>query len=343
MLKQVVSDQVRQTFSLPKFVNTVVKTSLRSGLGKFIDYVEIHNELLHCYNPIGTYYIYNSTDNTEKPLLTSDYNVIFELLSFHPPIKLIHKTNGEAIRIQLKQMDWRCDECLVPPPSNSAVTSMRRRSSLHSAKVDQMNDKERGKHLKMEEMRIKMLQRLYEVEEDQDWCDRYICVLDEDVDICGYTKLKLSPKGWIDLLNNHMIDQYLQLFEAQNGILTSALDLYPPHLRSKLLALRRSSTSDTTTFHFSSPLPTSHSPVRQRFLLTNKLFTVSILFLFFDKLFIATLQNIKNSHFFSQSFTLFTTQGHITKSITAILFLPFFFLSFFYFIHTTTFQTGVQI
>ncbi|ETO06551.1 hypothetical protein RFI_30841 [Reticulomyxa filosa] len=97
-------------------------------------------------------------------------------------------------------------------------------------------------------MRVKLTEKLQEMEKDLQWCDRYMCVLDEDEDVSGYSKLKLTPKGWLDILGNHTLEQYIQIFIAQNSIGKQSLE--PRH--SKSTESRRASAIDASK---SSPLP----------------------------------------------------------------------------------------
>ncbi|ETO25221.1 hypothetical protein RFI_11915, partial [Reticulomyxa filosa] len=221
LLKNVVSDHAQQTLSLPDFVSPLLKLSVRTGARKLMKYVEMHKDLLHCYSPIGTYYVYNATDNNsyynnyKKLYCFSRYDNIHKILSFHPPIKFMEIHYGQEIRVQLKETDWRCQECLIKPLTsppfgydivNGVVTT-------NLSRIESLSEKEKEKLIKAEKTRKQMTELFYFTEPDREWCDQYICVLDEDMEACGYNILKFPPKSWTAVLNCHLISNYLLLFQ----------------------------------------------------------------------------------------------------------------------------------
>ncbi len=64
---------------LPNFLIPLVKSGVKSGVSKFVQYVEKYLDLLQSYHPFGTYYFYAGKD-CDKPFITKNQIIIEQLL-----------------------------------------------------------------------------------------------------------------------------------------------------------------------------------------------------------------------------------------------------------------------
>eukprot|EP01084_Bolivina_argentea_P055438 101647_1 len=96
-LRKIVAQQVKQKMKLPNFLIPLVKSGVKSGVSKFVQYVEKYLDLLRSYHPFGTYYFYAGKD-CDKPFITKNQIVVEKLLGFIPPHKIV-TSDGQELRV----------------------------------------------------------------------------------------------------------------------------------------------------------------------------------------------------------------------------------------------------
>eukprot|EP01083_Nonionella_stella_P178503 630754_1 len=228
-LKKIIADQVKKKMNLPSFLVPLVKSGVKSGVSKFVQYVENYLDLLRSYHPFGTYYFFAGKD-CDDPFITKNQLVIEELLGFIPPHKIVTSDNQEVrvrhfstknvkapgIHHRSRFSLQNITEIMTELTVNKEETKDEEQSNEDDTKMDIMTLlREKSKKNGADEEGV-----LY------DNSSLYVAV--ESVESDEYKTKKLSEQGWVMLVSNHLMEQYIDIFKAKVQCNKSQYPMLPP-------------------------------------------------------------------------------------------------------------------
>eukprot|EP00486_Rosalina_sp_Unknown_P015565 CAMPEP_0201595242 /NCGR_PEP_ID=MMETSP0190_2-20130828/192307_1 /ASSEMBLY_ACC=CAM_ASM_000263 /TAXON_ID=37353 /ORGANISM="Rosalina sp." /LENGTH=437 /DNA_ID=CAMNT_0048055155 /DNA_START=286 /DNA_END=1599 /DNA_ORIENTATION=- len=230
---------------LPGFLVPLVKSGVKSGVSKFVQYVEKYLDLLQSYHPFGTYYFFAGKD-CDEPFITKNQTVIEELLGFIPPHKIV-TSDGQELRVShysTKVQGIKHDSRFSLANVTEVTSPRNDDNDIEPGMEDKKSSKDK------DEEKVNILDLLMEKNKDNhgegalyDNTALYVAVESEDDKVRDiYKSRKLSEKGWIMLVSNHMVEQYIDIFKAKVQLNKSK---YPMLASSKI--------SDIN--HFAAPIP----------------------------------------------------------------------------------------
>ena len=220
-LRKIIAEQVKEKMKLPGFLLPLVKSGVKSGVSKFIQYVEKYLDLLQSYHPFGTYYFFAGKD-CDEPFITKNQTVIEELLGFIPPHKIVTST-GQELRVShysTKQHGIKHDSRF----SLADITSLTSNDDNDNDNIIQPGSDNNKDKDKEEEKKVNILELLInKSKEDDDGegtlydnTSLYVAVESDDDKVRDiYRAKKFSEKGWIMLVSNHLVEQYIDIFKAK--------------------------------------------------------------------------------------------------------------------------------
>eukprot|EP01083_Nonionella_stella_P041779 113131_1 len=212
-LKKILADQVKTTMKLPSFMVPLVKSGVKSGVSKFVEYVEKYFELLRSYHPIGTHYFCAGKDG-DHLFITRNLTAVEEIMGFIPPHKIV-TSDGQELRVT--HFSTRA------AAHHTSVFSLENVTDLINSNRDKIFNDEDDDHAMHEEKMdiLSLLKRENGKNDDDDLMTAmsnssslYVAVnnIEENHE---YKSKKLSEKGWVMLVSNHMVEQYIDIFKAK--------------------------------------------------------------------------------------------------------------------------------
>ena len=216
---------MRAKMKLPQFMCSLIKSGVKTGVHKFVQYVEKYMAILQSYHPLGTYYFFVGKD-CDQPLITRNQRAIEELLGFIPPHKIV-TSNGMELRV------------------SHHSTSCKPQNRFSLANVTQIIDKLESKgQTKRDGNDHEISGALAPAEEEQEEEDEKVDLLqlllqnvnngdcggtmydptamyvavdagDDESVMEKYRSSKLSGSGWMKLVSNHSSYEYIDLFKAK--------------------------------------------------------------------------------------------------------------------------------
>ena len=180
--------------NLPKFFSPIIKTGVKSGIAKWVQYTEKFLDVIRSYHPIGTFYFMAGKD-CDEPFVTRNQAVIEELLGFIPPHKIV-TSDGQELRVS---------HYSTPLDGDKQAS----RFSLKTVTEVTLSNKVNVKSAEDEESKSNILDLLVERSNSDEGTmsgsSVYVAVPDSN----AYRTRKLSEQGWIMLMSNHMIEEYI--------------------------------------------------------------------------------------------------------------------------------------
>lgn len=255
-MKKIISDQVRTKLKLPSFLMSVVKSSVKSGLSKFVSYFLDNQSMLCSYHPFGTYYFCFS--EFKAPVRCKNPKIIEKIMSFTPPHHMITSTGAE-VRVthysmyDSKKYGKRRTESLEEIQAQAISDKLRKegRTGNGGGSASYVGSSRTIFSVKGRKKRSKSLSTVREFKAfdySLDDCETGLTLFssvekimqaaENDNDIIPpenvfirvksageidfyqevYHKHKLDDRGWVSLMSCHLIDKYVELFHARTQI-----------------------------------------------------------------------------------------------------------------------------
>ena len=209
-LRKIIAEQMREKMKLPKFLVPLVKSGVKTGVSKFVQYVEKYMEILQSYHPLGTYYIFAGKD-CDDPFVTHNQREIEEILGFIPPHKIV-ASNGEELKVShhsttCKQRN-RFSLANVTEIMDALESEMEAKSDGAAGGITAATEDE--------EEKLDLLQLLMRKMTNDDSTALYVAVdTADDAVMEKYRSRKLSGNGWMRVVGNHQTCEYIDLFKAK--------------------------------------------------------------------------------------------------------------------------------
>eukprot|EP00484_Ammonia_sp_Unknown_P027695 CAMPEP_0197037050 /NCGR_PEP_ID=MMETSP1384-20130603/14361_1 /TAXON_ID=29189 /ORGANISM="Ammonia sp." /LENGTH=782 /DNA_ID=CAMNT_0042467303 /DNA_START=37 /DNA_END=2385 /DNA_ORIENTATION=+ len=230
-LRKIIQQQVKAKMKLPGFLVPLVKSGVKTGVSKFVLYVEKYLEILESYRPVGTYYFFTGKD-CDEPFITRNQTVVEELLGFIPPHKI---TTSEGHELRVAHYSTKVDgmthesrfslqhiTLLTSPTSDNDGGADNGQFEMIGSDSQQQPGADENEEKTEDDILERLMQqiRIQNAGDGEgalyDNSSLYVSVESEDEKIKElYRKKKLSEDGWVMLVSNHLMEQYIDIFKAK--------------------------------------------------------------------------------------------------------------------------------
>ena len=237
-MRKAIKEKMTSNSFVPFMWSTLIDHGAHSAHLQFVKTMCKYMDILASYHPFGTYYF--CTNQRDQPLITKNPKAIEKILGFIPPHKIID-SSGNSLRV--------CHfASKIEGIEDKRFSSRYLRDLIRIIDIEKEKEKEKEKGNNDEEsismksesltfIKDLSLINLLTIENDYDgdW-NRDLCIYkvmesnDEQIMKKIIAKRKLTPKNWLQLVNDHCMDGdgYNALFE---NIHIESLSLgYYPHL-----------------------------------------------------------------------------------------------------------------
>ena len=232
-LKKIIAQQLKNKMNLPGFLISFVKSGVKSGVSKYVGFVEKYVDLIQSYHPFGTFYFFAARD-CDEAYVTKNPAAIQQMLGFMPPHKITASDKQE-----LRVSHYSAAATIVKMPQNSrfSLAHITQWTSNENEENEQ-NDfvcissenekREKNSNLVSIVERSKSI-KIEKCENDKNKNALYVTVESDDEEIQkAWRAKKMSPDGWVMLVSNHMMSEYIDLFTAKVQLKKSKYPLLPP-------------------------------------------------------------------------------------------------------------------
>jgi len=213
-LRRVVREKIASSSMIPSLWSKIINYGAKSAHMHFVKTAGRYMDVLQSYHPLGTFYF--MTQEQDEPHITKNPKAIEDILGYVPLHKIID-SSGNAIRVGHSYTASKIDGI---DDNRFSLQYLRDLTELIYEEEGKGNNEEDTESVVsgLDNDLIDLL--TVHNDYDGEW-NRYQCIYtimesdDENV-MKLIQNRKLSGKDWLQLVGNHVIGEYIELFSSIN-------------------------------------------------------------------------------------------------------------------------------